>query len=534
MDGLDHAFGFSTEPGTGLPDSGTWVRLARAVGADAESVDPKPLVEKLNASDQGLSLAPLVYEILRDLILDPPYDPSGPTKYYERADEFIAPLKPAILSRALAGETNLSARKKFITEAVQRTSPESVYVLARAAGAAYDRPLSKVLDALVRKLTTGATTLPEGVKRKAESTLRSLVRHIVETWSAGTVDTSSTGYENLFTEEAGESAPTGVRPEPERVVQLSLETGAVGPALWNAVATLSEGERMRDLLGMLKAAPPDSRAGQLIAQQFANPQRLLLLLREEDVDFDSVDALLRHMGTAAAEPMLEVLTTSSSRQVRRALLDRINALGPEVGSLVVDRLHKDERWFVTRNMLHVLNATNADLRNVNLAQYQNHSDARVRREAMGLLFKDPIARDRALATAFKDTDPFMIRTALRSARGGLPDVAVPVLAKRLLDADYPPEFRLPSIQLLGRSKSVLALDTLLKYVQGGTSLLGKPKLANKSPEMLAALKGLARTWPQERRARVLLEVAATVKDPQISAALQAPSAKAEEDDDVVE
>jgi len=116
----------------------------------------------------------------------------------------------------------------------------------------------------------------------------------------------------------------------------------------------------------------------------------------------------------------------------------------------------------------------------------------------------------------------MIRAGMKAAaRDGLPDVAVPVLAKRILDQDFPPEFRVPSIQLLGRSKSVLALDALLKFVVGGSTLLGKPKLAAKSPEMLAAVKGLARTWPAERRAKVLLELAAASKDSQIIAAAEA-------------
>jgi hypothetical protein len=226
------------------------------------------------------------------------------------------------------------------------------------------------------------------------------------------------------------------------------------------------------------------------------------------------------MGATATDSLLEELTMSTSRVTRRGILDRLAGLGAGIGPAVTERLMTEQRWFVIRNMLHVLREAGCAVQNVALPTFQNHSDARVRREAMLLLFQDPIARDRAITNGLKDTDPYMIRAALREARNGLPDVAVPVLGKRIMETDYPPELRVPAIHLLGRSKSVLALDALLRYVFGGTTLLGKPKLAAKSPEMIAALRGLARTWPHERRAKPLLEQAAASGDPQITAALE--------------
>jgi hypothetical protein len=197
---------------------------------------------------------------------------------------------------------------------------------------------------------------------------------------------------------------------------------------------------------------------------------------------------------------------------------------------------KEERWFVTRNMLHVLREAECPVNNIALPSFQTHNDARVRREAMQLLFRDPISRDRAIMSGVKDGDPYMIRAALKEARTGLPDVAVPVLAKRIMEKDFPPEFRVPAINMLGRSKSVLALEALLRFVAGGTTLLGKPKLAAKTPEMLAALRGLARTWPHERRAKPLLDLAASAQDPAIANALELtrPDSSKEMGDDVAE
>ena len=58
---------------------------------------------------------------------------------------------------------------------------------------------------------------------------------------------------------------------------------------------------------------------------------------------------------------------------------------------------------------------------------------------------------------------------------------------------------------------------------GGTSLFGKPKLADKSPEMLIALSGLARAWPNDRRAGPLLAAARESKDREIASAATIPT-----------
>jgi hypothetical protein len=183
-------------------------------------------------------------------------------------------------------------------------------------------------------------------------------------------------------------------------------------------------------------------------------------------------------------------------------------------------------------MLHLMNEANCPIDKLPLEVYQKHADPRVRREAAQLSFKDPMARDRALAASFRDADPSLIRAALKDARQGLPDAAVPILAKRILETDFPPEFRVPALQLLARSKSLLALDALLKFVAGGTTLLGKPKLAPKSPEMLTALKGLARSWRSERRASPLVALAASSPDPHIAAAAAAGDGAERSDDGV--
>ncbi len=139
--------------------------------------------------------------------------------------------------------------------------------------------------------------------------------------------------------------------------------------------------------------------------------------------------------------------------------------------------------------------------------------------------ESPATRDEVLAKSLGDPDPAVLRPSLQAAKSGLPRAAVPVLARRLLDADFPPEFRLLSIRLLGRSGSLLALEALLHFAQNGTTLFGKPRLAAKSPEMLAALASMVRAWPTERRAAALLAQARGARDPDIAEALRGAHAE---------
>jgi hypothetical protein len=534
MEGL-HDYGLTLRKDIGeVAPTGPWVDLARAAGHEDDSnIDAGDLASLVNSTPHAFLIGHRIYGAIKHSAESKLPDQTAAAAEHDRASRLIIGLNLDVLANALTSQVNLGDRKRVVKAAVDVISPAAVHSLAIAAATSYQQPASAVLDRLLRKLEREATQLNGAARVQADHAFRSLVHELVGTWSSSTVDISTIGFEHLFQEKT-KPAATGVTPEPERIVRLALETGVVGTVLWDAVRILSVDENPRRLLAMLKGAPKGSHAAEMIAQQLANPQRLALLLHEDPVDFDSVDALLKHLRLAAGQTLLNELIKSNSRITRRGIIERLGRLGPELEPMILERL-KDERWFVLRNMLNVMNESGSPITRVPISNYQNHADPRVRREAMQLLFKDPLARDRALASGFKETDPALLRTALKEARGGLPDVAVPVLAKRILEADFPPEFRIPSIQLLGRSKSVLALDSLLKFVAGGTTLMGKPKLAANTPEMVAALKGLARTWPHERRAKVLLELAVSSSDPQVSAAAQASTTEPirEIDDDVV-
>jgi hypothetical protein len=457
-----------------------------------------------------------LYLMLSDLVADP----AG------LSDRILATPQDQ-LAGAIASEKNITQRKRFIQRSADVASPKALLALAEAAAHAYGRPFSKPMTSLLNKLTREAVDLAPPQRALADQAYRALVKEIAETWSLGSLDTSATSFESLFQQDsqkdAHHSSAGTAAPEPDRVIQMSFETGALGSLVWTAVAQLGEGDGVRRLLEMLKKIPPGSRAADAVGQQFANPVRVALLLQEDPVDFAVIDTLLPRMGESASNALLDGIADSKNRDTRRGLLQRIVKLGPTITPLVIDRLRKDERWFVQRNMLAILRDLKASTSQIPIEKYLTHSDPRVRREAMQLQFADPAQRDRALLNALRETDSQIVKIALQACRHGMPEAAVPILAKRVVEADFPAEFRPAALHLIGRSNNILALEALLRFGMGGTTLFGKPKLADKSPEMLIALSGLARSWPNDRRAGPLLATARESKDREIAAAAQIPT-----------
>ncbi|HEX9108701.1 MAG TPA: hypothetical protein VF832_15760, partial [Longimicrobiales bacterium] len=272
--------------------------------------------------------------------------------------------------------------------------------------------------------------------------------------------------------------------------------------------------RMPELLAILRRAPRESQAAKGVAQHIATPARLKSLLEEQPIDFEAVDHLVPALGVAAAEVLLDRLSLAQSREERHPLVERLSALGPAIAPMVLVRL-EDERWFVQANMLALLRSWKLSSGDVSMQKHAAHPDARVRREALQLLLEsDPARRDEAITLGLRDHDQQNVHLALQAARGACPAGAVNALAA-LIGAPTTPAFlRIPAIRLLADVGNAAALDVLLRVVDAGSSLMGKRKLAAKSPEVLAAISTL-RAYRGDRRAAELLAAAEASRDDEL-------------------
>jgi hypothetical protein len=510
MDGLDNSFGLSVTTGSAGSER-SWADLARTAQVPASSAsDVAAMAAQLTqlASSTADGFATLLES------LSGPADPLA-----SRVSDLVSRLGTSGV-RTMMQRLDVADRKRAAQAAAQSLSPTALVTLTEAVGQAFTLPLSQPLLELIQKLSREAVSLPDGARQLADQSFRGLVDHLVERWSESQVNAGAQSFADMFGSQS--RTKSSQAPEPRRIVALSLESGAIGTVVWGSIKEQSKTEAgARELIKMLSRAP-DTRATTMIVEQVTTPSRLTTLLREDPIDFDAVDMMVRHLGSNATKLLLDELVESNSRTTRRAIMDRLVKIGPEIGALVQERL-TDPRWYVVRNMISLLRECGCEIDQQLLDRFANHDDARVRREMLQLRMENPALRNAALSNALMDKDKGVLRAALQQARTDLPQSAVAGLAKRVTEADFPPEFRVMSLYLLGRSGNVAALDALLAYASGGKTLLGKVKLANKSPEMLAALSGLARSWSNERRARELLDVAEKSKDEQILNALNAVS-----------
>ena len=125
--------------------------------------------------------------------------------------------------------------------------------------------------------------------------------------------------------------------------------------------------------------------------------------------------------------------------------------------------------------------------------------------------------------ALGDPDERVVHMAFATASESCPKGAVPLILARLKGHDLPPETRVLGIRALAAVRSPDVAELLLRHVLAGKNWLGRPKLALKSPEMLAALAGLASHWRGDARVAAVLAAAASQPDTEIRAAAAPPA-----------
>ena len=430
----------------------------------------------------------------------------------KRISTMVSSLNPVTLRRLLDMGGDLTQRKRFMLDAAQGMAVDAVMELVRAAADTSQQTISHSLVRLLTKLASHAEqgAAPE-LRAGAESELRDHVQRLIGDW---TLEDPNPGNYRVVLDHMAKAAPLFAAtdpspngPEPERIIQMSLELDSLGEPVSRAVeAMIRRGELLR-LFTLIGNAPERSRAAVAMWRQLASPDQLRTALREVPIDFTLVDQLVPRLKLAAADPLLDALEASPSRAIRRKLLDLLIQLGPEAATVITARL-PDERWYVVRNMLMLL----ADIgdSNVELGMaYARHSDPRVRREALRILLGTPAARERAICAGLDDSDERVIRVALHAAVGQCPHSAVAILQRRVSEGTLDAELISQAIAVIASVRTTEVLEWLLERAAGSSQprLFGRPRLAPKSPTMLAALNGLAMHWARGRGVGSVLALA---------------------------
>lgn len=489
-----------------------------AAPLEAAAAEPAAVAEAIEAHERGTAYDQVIVGYMLQIADElKTTGGTGGLALKKRMSKLISALDRQTLARLLEMGGDLTQRRRFVLDASQGMAVDAVVELVRAASGA-GAPISRSMLRMLTKLGHHAEKGGAVARAMAENDLREQVAELVRGWELA--DPNPGGY-GAALERMAQAAPALVAPgeaqfvpEPRRVLEMACETGGTGDAVARAVDQLVLDGRLIEALEVVDLAPRLSAATEAIAARAATPESVRVLLASQPVDFTLLDRVLAHTTDAAAEPMLDSLATSESRMMRRALLDRLIRIGPPLGPHLMPRLG-DERWYVVRNLLHLAAELPAAPEGLNAAQYTQHPDLRVRREALRVLFKDPAVRTRAICTALADEDPRVKWLALAAAAdGGCPEPAVPLVVA-LATGDEESELRVAAIRTLSAEGGRLALDALLRLTHMRRSMLGNVKRVASEPEFLAALAALGR-FTADHRARERLEQAAESKDPEIA------------------
>lgn len=526
--------------GTGGTRAGMlWMGLARAALADAgdteggfvlpatpaspedePAVDPVAVAKAIEGHQREVAYDQVIVGYLLQIADEVKRNPEAHS-LQRRVSRLVGTLSPSTLKQLLAMGGDVAQRRSFLLDATQGLAVDAILQLVRAAAELEKRTISHSLLRMLVKLAAHAEEGTEKVRATASGELREYVKEMVSGWELA--DPNPDSYREVLTRMA-RSAPDlrsetdSHAVEPERLVAMSLEVGTVGPLVARAADEMVTAGRLGELVEMLDHAPAFSSSVDEIWRRIATPSAVTALVAGEKIDATLLQRVVARVGGDATEPLLDALERSESRGARSRVLDQLAQLGPGIFPRIAPRLEGAE-WFVLRNLLTLIGKWQAAPEGFNAARFATSKDARVRREALKLLFRDPAQRSRAIFSAITDDDgtvamlglaaaleqpPLGIASAVRARveRGTLDDDST-ALATRVAAADRASKDTLP---------------WLLGLATAGRTLFGRPKLAGKSAASLGALSGLATYWREAPGVAPVLAAAAASPDPEVRAA----------------
>ena len=512
-----------------------WVGLAKAavgrVGSDeqpsdaafegdpdAASRDPAAVAQAISGHSESDAYDQVIVGYLLQIVQEL-RNASGPeaVQLNQRMGELVSAMEPGALARLLEMGGDSEQRHQFLINASRGLQGESVLRLVQAASQSEGRQVSHPMLRMLGKLAQHADG-SLGIQRKhALESIQEQVSDLVTGW--GSEDPNPRAYTSALSEmiaaEPDVSGGAAQLPEvgPRRVVDMAFELDLVGETVADAVRQLIALEQASWLLERVADNESSALTQSLIGSSDDVGQLLHQLLDNEPVDPSILDAFLGLVGDSAVEPMMEGLLDAESRQVRRLLLDRLVTLQPEIQHLAIQHLD-DPRWYVTRNMLWLLNGVDLVPDGFVPNAYLQHENDSVRYEAVRLGTRLPRGRERAINYGLAEANEKTVRLALNAALVICPNSALPKVVSQAFSG--PTDVRLLAIRVLEAVGTETAVSALLEMTQPSRGLF-RLRHPAKDPVYLAALRALNSSSYDPRVLKVL-NLARARRDPEIAAA----------------
>ena len=504
-----------------------WLGLASAAlmreSGEELPQDPKEIARAINGRRRDATYDQVIVNYLMQLSQELRMSHGAEAaELKDRLGSLLGELDQQTLSHLLALGGNLAQRSQLVGDAVQSMPIQAVLTLLKATAASSKQTISNSMVRLLTKLALHAEQGSQQIRQDADLALRDTIRELVSNW---TLDDPNPGSYGKVLERLAGPVPAGTPSsgatqfEARRIVEMSLEIGTMGASVKRAVDQMLEEGHAMELLQLLDGPQAPHDLVDDIWGYLATPQSIRQLLMNEPRDTEVVERLVARMGLDAAEPLLDALEIADSRTSRRRLLTRLGKLGTDIGQSVVDRL-PGSPWFVQRNLLALMGSMPSWPRSFSPATYAANTDPRVRREALKLMLRLPDYRDEAIGATFADEDEQVIRLGLTAAAEGCPAPAVPRLMTMLRAHANDVELRALGIRVLGTVRTPATRDWLVDHALTRKKLFRGRRLMPKSPEILAIVAALARSWREDKAAAEVLRLAQSSGDAEIRAVAQ--------------
>jgi len=437
-----------------------------------------------------------------------------------RTSRLIASLKPETLRRLVEMGGNPAQRGRFVRDAANGMAVEAVVEIVRAAGDASGQTISHGLVRMLSKLAMHAEQGSDTARPRASIELREQVSSLLQDWHLEDPNPEAYGrvLQHLATshvEASPMSREVSQRPDPLRILQMGLESSASGPLTDRALDELVQTGRVGEALELLASRPDGtSEAGDAFLARLTSPEAIRAVLAREPIDVVGLDAMLPRLSPNGYKQLLAALASSENRTTRRRLLDRLASTTVDIGALVLEHLD-DDRWYVQRNMLLLLERTGHVPEGFSPAHWTTHPDPRVRCEAFRIQLTMPDERAFAVAAALHDVEPRVIHLGLTAVQQECPADLVGRVLELTRAPDYDDATRLLALGALSRVRQQPVLLALLRLADGGRTLRGRWRLPPKTPALVVVIRALSRVWAHDPRAVAVLNAAAESSDAEL-------------------
>jgi len=435
-----------------------------------------------------------------------------------RVSRLVGSLKESTLGKLLEMGGDKVQRRKFLLDASQGISVEAVIDLVKAASAAEGQTVSHSMLRMLSKLAHHPSA--GGPRQKTDPTIRDVMRRLVDDWSLD--DPNPEAYRKVL-ESMSSSGSDGAiavsavptECEPERMVQIAIEVGAMGPQVRSAMSALYKSGRASFLLDLVERAP-DADAGAPVWEFLLGERILDTLLSQQRVDLPLVGRFARRLGIPAAMLLVAAARAHEDAKIRIQFYDLLESLGDGVGPAVSEGI-PEASPLVQRELIALIGRLGAIPANFSVMDYMLNPEPLVRREAVRLLLRDPQARNEAAMAALSDVDDRVVFVGLTAAQEKCPPGAVDLIKHRVDRGELDSQLRTMGIRVVAQQTSAEVLSWLLGFVVSETRWARRPKLRPSTPEMLAALSMVASVWGDHPAAAASIKLAEKSRDAEVRA-----------------